>query len=84
MAQFRPQLHIMDYKGKTEIRTYETYVKLKKAIPKLIWKDSDADGMFVVRSRRGQWGEWFERWKSDGFNTRTGLDRVKIVKQGWS
>jgi hypothetical protein len=34
------------------------------------------DSIFVSRSRRGQWGEWFEHW--DLIN-----GEPKITKQGW-
>jgi hypothetical protein len=61
---------------KTKHVTYNTYAELKKDLPNLIKLDDDPEGLFVLRSRRGEWGEWFERWKMvDG--------KPKIIKQGW-
>jgi hypothetical protein len=33
--------------------------------------------VFVVRSRRGEWGEWFEHWELIN-------GKPTIVKKGWS
>lgn len=56
---------------------YDTYRELKRDLPELIKKSDDPEGLFVLRSKRGEWGEWFERWKMiDGKPT--------IVKEGWS
>lgn len=77
MAYIRPQAHVIDNLGKLDVRADSTYAKLKKRIPDLIDLNHDPEGLFVLRSRRGEWGEWWERWKRvDG--------KVKIVKQGWS
>ena len=56
---------------------YDTYRELKKDLPELIKKDNDPDGLFVLRSKRGAWGEYFERWKMIN-------GKPTIVKEGWS
>ena len=51
--------------------TRNRYSELKKLIPELT-KESTNGTVRIYRSRRGEWGEWFEVWQ-DG----------KIVKEGW-
>jgi hypothetical protein len=46
-----------------DYRFYKTYRELKRDMKNLLKENIDADGIFVCRSRRGQWGEWTERWK---------------------
>lgn len=54
---------------------FKTYAELKKHIKTLL-KDSYDDVVYVNRSRRGEWGEWFERWEIvDG--------KPVITKKGW-
>jgi hypothetical protein len=90
MAQFKPQVTYMtresrhDYNSeryrvtspyKTE--RFKTYAELKKALRERILHDHIGDEpVFVCRSRRGEWGEWFEKWELvNGLPT--------IIKQGW-
>ena len=77
MAKFRPQVHITRQGEKLERIQFRTYRELKREIPSLLKLDEDAEGLFVVRSKRGQWGEWFERWKLEN-------GKPTIVKEGWS
>lgn len=88
MGAFRPQMHIMDIRGRVKVLTYPTYAKLKADIPNKIGTDHDPDGLFVVRAKYdGGWRsycEWYERWETDGVNPKTGDYKVKIKKQGWS
>ena len=90
MAQFKPQVTYMtskslhDYRAeryrnispyKTEI--FNTYGELKKALrDRILHEHIGEDEVFVTRSRRGEWGEWFEHWQKTG-------RKKKIVKQGW-
>jgi len=62
-----------------EWREFKTYRELKKKLPELIKEDEDyeGEGLFVLRSKRGKWGEWFERWKIVN-------NKPTIVRQGWS
>jgi hypothetical protein len=90
MAQFKPQVTYMtssslhDYRVerygvrspyKTEI--FKTYAELKKALKDRILHDHIGENeVFVTRSRRGEWGEYYEKWALiDGKPT--------IIKKGW-
>lgn len=56
---------------------YKTYRELKKDLKRVL-EECYEDEVTVYRTRRGEWGEWFEIW---------GLDFEKkpyIKKQGWS
>lgn len=90
MGRFKPQVTYMtrsslhDYNSeryrvtspyKTE--RFNTYAELKKALRERILHDHiGEDQVFVSRSRRGTWGEYYEKW---------GLVNGKptITKQGW-
>jgi hypothetical protein len=90
MANFKPQVNYMtngsrlDYQHgrlrctspyKTE--TFKTYAELKKALKDRILREHILDEpVSVYRSRRGSWGEWYEKWSLVN-------DVPTIVKQGW-
>lgn len=93
MARITPQAHFItneswnrwnetrasygETKSKYEVKTHNTYVNLKKHIKEYCTNNIDSRGVAVYRSRRGQWGEWFEYWKL--------VDDVPtIVESGWS
>lgn len=78
MVPIKPQLHVGFPHKKTEYIFYKTYKDLKKNLKKVMKENRDADDFFVVRYRRGQWGEWFERWGLDSSG------KPVIIKQGWS
>ena len=90
MANFKPQVTYMtdtslhDYKverlrvtSPSITKSFNTYAELKKDLKDYILDNHIGDDeVFVVRSRRGEWGEWYEKWiKVNGV--------PKIVKQGW-
>ena len=90
MAQFKPQVTYMtseslhDYRvGRHRVtspyitKSFKTYAELKKALKDYIIDNHiGEDEVFVTRSRRGEWGEWFEKWvKINGKPT--------IIKKGW-
>jgi len=76
MSRITPQAHInIGYKTKYEF--FKTYQELKKQIPNLFVKYG-VKSILVLRSRRGEWGEWFERWEMDYRAKPT------IIKSGWS
>jgi hypothetical protein len=90
MANFKPQVTYMtdsslhDYKverlrvtSPNITKSFNTYAELKKALKDYILDNHIGDDeVFVTRSRRGEWGEWYEKWiKVNGV--------PKIVKQGW-
>lgn len=67
---FRPYARI----GR-EWKPFKTYTELKRKLKELIQESPDGE-VFVSRSRRGEWGEWFEYWSlSNG--------QPVITKQGW-
>ena len=55
--------------------SYPTYRELKKNL-KDLFKRNDNQDIHVSRTRRGEWGEWFEIWEYNGGNP-------VIQKQGW-
>ena len=90
MANFKPQVTYMtdsslhDYKverlrvtSPSITKKFNTYAELKKALKDYILDNHiGEDEVFVTRSRRGEWGEWYEKWiKVNGV--------PKIVKKGW-
>lgn len=83
---FRPQVIVSvhrGYQGEFENnvsnghiqKQFASYSEVKKRIKDLL-KISDNNEVSVYRHRRGEWGEWFEKWSLiDG--------KPKIFKQGW-
>jgi len=80
ITQWKPSVTI---NGKTT--RFSTYRELVKNMKLLLDRDTQerrlCDYMnaevFVSRSKRGEWGEWFERWSYDANRKPT------IIKQGW-
>lgn len=58
-------------------KQYNTYRELKKDLPEICASNINDDGVNVIRSKRGQWGEWYEYWENVN-------GKPEIVKQGWS
>lgn len=58
-----------------DTRTFDTYSELKKNLAFLLQEDRE-NIVTVYRTRRGEWGEWFEKW---------GLldDKPVLLKEGW-
>lgn len=54
---------------------YPTYRELKQNIKRHLIENTEPT-ISVSRSRRGKWGEWFEKWKMVN-------GKPKIVDQGW-
>lgn len=44
-----------------DTREFPTYRELKKNLVNLLKEDKE-NIVTVYRSRRGEWGEWFEKW----------------------
>ena len=92
MSRFKPQVTFMtdeswrDYrnqygnkiKSPNITKVYDTYSELKKNIKQHIEANVSSEPVFVVRSRKGQWGEWFEHW------TLSDNGKPMIEKEGWS
>lgn len=84
MANFRPQAtgyktHYWsnsseDYSTVGPVRK-NTYRELKHEIKHMLLSDK-ASKVMVNRSRRGEWGEWFEEWVLQD-------SKPIIIKQGW-
>ena len=84
MAQFRPQFsipynyderHLFDKEWQSQYFVFPTYRELKKnLIP--IMKQYGVTQVSVSRSRRGEWGEWFEYWHLHG-------NKLSKGKEGW-
>ena len=83
---FRPSVVVSvprNYSGKFEENVcngsiqlqFATYEQVKKEM-KYLLKVSDDNEVSVYRHRRGEWGEWFEKWTMIN-------GKPKIYKQGW-
>jgi hypothetical protein len=57
---------------------FDTYRELKKHLKRLCEINRDADGVSVTRTRRNEWGQWFEYWE---LNSK---GEPYIVKEGWN
>lgn len=83
MSRFKPQVsyEVWDknqFSNTNKVTTeFDSYAKLKGRMTAILNKANDGTA-FVVRSRRGEWGEWFEHWFMDDSG------KPMIVKEGWS
>jgi hypothetical protein len=86
MPKFKPQASfatdesIRDYrngyrKSREITNVYPTYDKLRRGMKAMLNASID-EMVYVSRSRRGEWGEWFEYWSLVN-------GKPKIIKQGW-
>jgi hypothetical protein len=78
MAKFQPQVTIRkaNQVGTTTIK-YKTYRELLKNLKPNCEENIEVI-TYVYRSKRGEWGEWFENWVLDADGN------PYIDKQGWS
>ena len=86
MSNFKPQASyisnesIRDYRNRmrnseTINKRFNTYAELKKHLKEML-SESINDVVSVSRSRRGEWGEWFEKWELIN-------GKPTITNQGW-
>lgn len=86
MSNFKPQASfitedsIREYRNNqrksiVNINVYPTYAELKRSIGAMLRASHD-ERVNVSRSRRGEWGEWFENWELVN-------GKPKIVREGW-
>ena len=90
MSNFKPQVTVItqetnrDYHNrnpggliKSPYKTiqYPTYKELRKDIHKHLLESLEYE-ITVIRSRKGNWGEWFEKWVLIN-------GKPQIIKQGW-
>lgn len=71
MARMNKPYVAIDNSGET----FPTYANVLKNLKDILQR-SDSKEATVFRSRRGEWGEWFEKWGM--YNSKP----VKL-KQGW-
>ena len=70
ITQWKPQVTI---NGQTT--SFSTYAEVKRNMKLLLQRSNDNE-VRVSRSRRGEWGEWFEYWSmSNG--------KSVITRKGW-
>jgi len=70
----RDPIHIRDVVSLKSI-AYRNLRELRKDLKNQLTRAHDGE-VCVARSKRGQWGEWFERWKLSGGEPR-------LVDEGW-
>jgi len=87
MGKFKPQITVLTRDSENEYRMgkkrspyktiqYPTYAELRKNIKRHLEEDL-GDTVSVSRSRRGEWGEWYENWQLDHER------KPVIIDQGW-
>lgn len=76
MPKFKPSIRINNRNFTATSYIFNTYKELKRNLIKAL-QDSYDNEVSVSRSRRGEWGEWFENWilSDDG--------KPKLISQGW-
>jgi hypothetical protein len=77
MSNFKPSIRINLRNFRSEQKTYPTYKELRRNLIKHLLESYDSEAT-VSRSKRGEWGEWFEIWRLD-FDGKS----ATIIKQGW-
>ena len=70
LTQWKPTVTI-----NRQTTSFDTYRELKKNMKLLLQRSNDNE-VFVSRSKRGEWGEWFEYWQMSN-------NKPVIFKQGW-
>jgi hypothetical protein len=73
----KPWASYRNQDGKDVDRTFKTYTALRRAM-KAMMNDSVDNIVEVTRTRRGTWGQWFERW---AINEAT--NKLEIIKETW-
>ncbi len=62
MSNRRSKRPWLSHSGSEYDFIYPTYEELKKDLKKRI--NESPDGVVdVIRTRRGEWGQWFEKWE---------------------
>lgn len=75
MSNFKPSIRINNRNFTASCRTFNTHKELKRNLLQAL-QDSYDHEVSVSRSRRGNWGKWFETWELNNGNPR-------IIRQGW-
>lgn len=74
---YKPWATYRNQYGKDVTKTFPTYAKLRNAM-KAMMNDSIDNVVDVTRTRRGTWGQWFERW---AINEAT--NKLEKIKETW-
>jgi hypothetical protein len=73
----KPFVWYRSQNGTDECRVYDTYAILRSKM-KALMADSIDNVLTVTRTRRGEWGQWFEEWHIDEYT-----NKLTKVKEGW-
>jgi hypothetical protein len=76
ITQWKPQVSYVDRYDERKHFIVKTYAEVRRKMAEYLDESQNRE-VYVSRSRRGQWGEWFEYW---GFNAER---KPVITKQGW-
>lgn len=68
-------VYYISEKGESKIVHVRTYKEVKRRMNAFMLKSFD-ENVSVFRSRRGQFGEWYENWSKVG-------SKCQIIKEGW-
>lgn len=75
MPNFKPSIRINNRNFTATSYVFNTHKELKRNLLQALLDSYDHEAT-VSRSKRGEWGEWFENWElSNG--------KPRIIKQGW-
>lgn len=73
----KPFVWYRSQNGTDEFRVFDTYSKLRSSM-RAMMADSVDNVLIVTRTRRGQWGQWFEHWHID-----ESTNKLIKTKEGW-
>ena len=73
----KPWASYRNREGKDVDKTFPTYTKLRAAMKSML-VDSIDGVVRVTRTRRGEWGQWFERWAINENN-----NKLEKIKETW-
>jgi len=76
-----PQIHVDTIDFKRTVLFFKTYRELKKNL-KRVFEEYGVRELYVLRSRRGMWGEWFEYWEYP--YTSKAKEKPYITNSGWN
>jgi hypothetical protein len=80
LTQWKPQVTVNG-----ERTSFSSYKEVKNNMMLLLQRSKNNE-VFVTRSRRGEWGEWFEYWRMSKIYQQKNdkiVSKPEIFKQGW-
>lgn len=75
ITQWKPEVQYTNKYNERKHFPVNTYAEIKRRMKEFL-RDSKGNEVMVSRSRRGEWGEWFEYWSMCN-------DTPVIMRQGW-